>query len=104
MAEKDDPVAHTLNLVHIVRGIENRRPIVPLQIQQNLSHLDRRLKIKVSSRLIEQQQFRIVQKRFAQPNPRSLAGGQSRNRFVLQASDAESLEQFIDFPAGSRTL
>src|SRR5580704_8665069 len=48
MTEKDDTVAHTLDLVHIVRGIKNRRPIVPLQIQKDLSHLDCRLIIKVS--------------------------------------------------------
>src|SRR6202041_1511668 len=49
LAEEENPVAHALDFMHVVRGVEDRRPTALLQIEQNLSHLDRRLRIEVSS-------------------------------------------------------
>src|ERR1700723_3639974 len=54
LAEKENPVAHALALMHVVRRVENRRPAALLQVEQNFSHLYRRLRIKVGSRLVEQ--------------------------------------------------
>src|ERR1700691_4621252 len=48
--EKDDFVAHPLDFVHIVRGIQNRRPEAPLEFEEDLSHQERRLNIEVCSR------------------------------------------------------
>src|SRR5690349_17338619 len=48
-AQEDDSVAHALDLGHVVRGIENGCSICALQIEQNLSHLQRCLEIKISS-------------------------------------------------------
>src|ERR1700724_2355842 len=100
LAEKENPVAHPLDLMHVVRGVEDRCSTRFLQIEQNLSHLDSRLRIKVSGRLVEQQQFRIVQKCFAEPDAGDLARGQLRHRFFLQSSDPEFLQQLVDFHRG----
>src|ERR1700731_3091275 len=54
LAEKENPVAHALDLMHVVRRVENRRPTALLQVEKNLPHLDRGLRIKVSGRLVEQ--------------------------------------------------
>src|SRR5258708_27593517 len=54
LAEKENAVAHALDLMHVVRRVEDRRSPRLLQIEQNLSHLNRRLRIEVSSRLVEQ--------------------------------------------------
>src|ERR1700722_5142483 len=67
--DKDDAVAHALNLVHVVRRIENCRPTTSLELEQDLSNLHRRLKIEVSSRFVKQQQLRIVHKGFTEPYP-----------------------------------
>src|SRR5580692_6116776 len=54
LAEKENPIAHALDLVHVVRRVEDRGPAALLEIEQNLSHLHRRLRIEVRGRLVEQ--------------------------------------------------
>src|SRR5579863_8559300 len=67
MAQENNAVTSVLNFAHVMRGVENRRSLAALQIEQHLPHLNRGLRIEMSSRLIQQEQFRIVEKSLTQP-------------------------------------
>src|SRR5580658_3019660 len=71
--EEYDLSADLLDMRHGVRRIKNGRSMLALAFEQNLLNLRRGVRIEAGERLVEQQQFGIVEQRLAQPHARGLA-------------------------------
>ncbi len=94
--EKNYPAAHPLDLVHVVRGVENGCASFALRLEQRVFHLPRDFGIEIGGRLVEEQQARIVHEGLAQADPGILARRELRDCLVAQLGDSEALEEFID--------
>ena len=99
--EEDDPVADLRDLVHVMRGEDDRDPFLVALPADEVADLDGDVRVERGRRLVQERDLRPGQEGLGQHHPRGLAGGEPLHRPSPQIPDAEPREQV---PAPLRSL
>ena len=87
-----DPVAELVGLLHVVRGEEDRLPVV-VQLAEDLPQGDAALRVEAGGRLVEEQDRRAVHDRPGHHEALGHAARERHHRGAGAVGEAELLEQ-----------
>ena len=93
--EDPDPIADFLHLLEQMRGKENCRA-AGLQIQNQIANVARAGRIHAGSRLIQNQESRVVHQRLGKPDTLQHAFGISAQAAIGGVRQSDQRQQFVD--------
>src|SRR5512135_2501391 len=94
--QEQHPVAHLLNLDHVVRGPQHTYPVAARELANLRADLARLRGIERGGGLVEQQQVWTVEHRLGQRRARLLPGGEDAALHVAECPELELIEQRLD--------